>query len=41
MSFYSNITERDIENKVITKLQSLGYIIDSSKSNKDSYCQKT
>lgn len=40
MSFYSNITERDIENKVITKLQSLGYIIDPQNPNKDVYFQK-
>ncbi|WP_017193377.1 HsdM family class I SAM-dependent methyltransferase [Vaccinium witches'-broom phytoplasma] len=40
MSFYSNITERDIEIKVITKLQSLGYIIDPQNPNKDVYLQK-
>ncbi|AYJ01490.1 hypothetical protein CWO85_03235 [Candidatus Phytoplasma ziziphi] len=40
MSIYLNNTERDVENKVIKKLESLGYITDIQNPDKDVYLQK-
>ncbi|GFZ75499.1 hypothetical protein HPP_4570 [Hydrangea phyllody phytoplasma] len=40
LSFYSNITERAIENKVFKKLELLGYITEMNNPNQDVFTQK-